>query len=126
MKTLINEVSETVKILENDLPNLTEKEIMEVLQTTGVEYYKKSPKTTITVGQSVQVFETGQPEHWNKITISKEFDLEINDQEEIDKLFSEIEEAHKKHSQSVIDNFPPRKFPTDIFFNGSKNKEERI
>lgn len=28
MKTLINEVSETVKILENDLPNLTEKEII--------------------------------------------------------------------------------------------------
>lgn len=102
--------------------NLTEKEIMEVFQTPGVEYYKKSPKTTITVGQSVQVFETGQPEHWNKITISKEFDLEINDQEEIDKLFSEIGEAHKKHSQSITSVKPTG----DIFFNGSKNKEERI
>lgn len=65
-------------------------------------------KTTITVGQSVQVVNIGQPEYWNKITISKEFDGDTHEQYEIDTLFEKVEEAHEKHSQSMVEtNFAP-------------------
>lgn len=59
-------------------------------------------KTTITVGQSVQVFNIGMPEHWNKITIEKEFEDISNEQVQIDLLMKEVEAAHQRHSQSVM------------------------
>lgn len=61
-------------------------------------------KTTITVGQSVQVFTIGQPEYWNKVTISKEFDGDVPEQYEIDTLFEKVEAAHEKHSQSFVES----------------------
>jgi len=57
-------------------------------------------KTTITVGRSVQVFQIGQPEYWNKISVSKDFPEDVNVQLAIDDLFLEVEEAHAKHSGS--------------------------
>jgi len=61
-------------------------------------------KTTITVGQSVQVFNIGQPEYWNKITISKEFEDISNEQVQIDLLMDEVKLAHEKHSQSMVES----------------------
>lgn len=55
-------------------------------------------KTTITVGRSVQVFQIGQPEYWNKFTISREFSEDVNIQKAIDDLVLEIDQAHNKHS----------------------------
>lgn len=60
-------------------------------------------KTTITVGQSVQVFEVGKPERWNKITISKEFEDISNEQVQIDLLMEEVKIAHDKYSQSFVE-----------------------
>jgi len=68
-------------------------------------------KTTITVGRSVQVFQIGQPEYWNKISISKDFPEDVNVQLAIDDLMAEVEIAHKKHST------PPT---ADTYFNVSK------
>jgi hypothetical protein len=81
-------------------------------------------KTTITVGQSVQVFNMGQPERWNKFSIVREFDNEVNELEAIDEIVKLIEAAHEKHSQSVI--FPQVPPSRDItFFNVTTQKEER-
>jgi hypothetical protein len=79
-------------------------------------------KTTITVGQSVQVFNIGQPEYWNKITISKEFEDISNEQVQIDLLMEEVKLAHEKHSKSVEVVHTPT---GDLYFNVTKNKEER-
>lgn len=60
-------------------------------------------KTIITVGQSVQVIQIGQPEKWNKVTIQKEFDGDVPEQYEIDTLFEKVEMAHEKHSKSFVE-----------------------
>jgi len=80
-------------------------------------------KTTITVGQSVQVIQVGQPEKWNKITIQKEFDGDVPEQYEIGILFEKVEMAHEVHSQSFVE--PPGKPKGDLFFNVTTQKEER-
>ena len=77
-------------------------------------------KTTITVGRSVQVFKNS--EQWVKISVSKEFPEDVNVQLAIDDLFLEVEKAHGKHSVTEV---APAKSNGDIYFNVSKNKEER-
>lgn len=64
-------------------------------------------KTIITVGQSVQVIQVGQPEKWNKVTIQKEFDGDVPEQSEIDILFEKVEMAHEKHSKSFVEEQKP-------------------
>jgi len=60
-------------------------------------------KTIITVGQSVQVVQIGQPEKWNKIIIQKEFDGDVPEQYEIGILFEKVEMAHLEHSKSFVE-----------------------
>jgi len=81
-------------------------------------------RTTITVGQSVQVIQVGQPERWNKFSIVREYDNEVNELEAIDEIVKLIEAAHEKHSQSAVaPQFTPK---GDLFFNVSKQREERL
>jgi hypothetical protein len=60
-------------------------------------------KTTITVGQSVQVFETGKPERWNKVTVSREYEGDIDEQLEIKNVLKVVTDAHDKYSQSFVE-----------------------
>lgn len=80
-------------------------------------------KTTISVGQSVQVFNIGQPEHWNKFGITKEFSSDVDDLKIIDELVELIKKAHEKHSTSLQQNNPPK---GDLYFNVTKQREEKI
>lgn len=62
------------------------------------------PKT-VTVGRSVQVIQIGQPESWNKFTISDQVDDEVETvQEVIESLYKTVCDAHDKHSQSFIES----------------------
>jgi len=80
-------------------------------------------KTTITVGQSVQVFNMGQPEHWNKFGIERTYDSEVDELAVIDELVSLMQKAHEKYSQSAV---APQVNPKgDLFFNVTKQREER-
>ncbi len=83
-------------------------------------------KTTITVGQSVQVFNIGQPEQWNKFGIEREFETEngVDELRVIDELVSLLKTAHDKYSQSMPQLHPATK--GDIYFNVTKQKEERL
>lgn len=62
-------------------------------------------KTKIIVGQSVQVFQIGQPEYWNKFGVEREYDSEVNELAVIDELVALMQKAHEKHSQTIVD-FP--------------------
>jgi len=77
-------------------------------------------KTTITVGQSVQVVNIGQPEYWNKISVSREYEGDIDEQHEIDNVLKVVEKAHERHSQSMI-NYPSRDI---VFKNVTTGKTE--
>lgn len=77
-------------------------------------------KTTITVGQSVQVINIGQPEYWNKISVSREYDGDIDEQHEIDNVLKVVEAAHQRHSQSMT-NYPSRDI---VFKNVTTGKTE--
>lgn len=77
-------------------------------------------KTTVTVGQSMQVLNIGQSEHWNKFGIERQYDSEVDELAIIDELVKLMELAHQKHSQSMV-SAPSN----DLYFNVTKNKEER-
>ena len=76
-------------------------------------------KTTVTVGQSMQVLNIGQSEHWNKFGIERQYDSEVDELAIIDELVKLMELAHQKHSQSMV-SAPSN----DLYFNVTKNKEE--
>lgn len=80
-----------------------------------------SYKTTISVGQSVQVFNIGQPEQWNKFAVTRDYDAEVDELKVIDELVELIKKAHEKHSASIQD-IQPR---GDLYFNVSRQREER-
>lgn len=80
-------------------------------------------KTTISVGQSVQVFNIGQPEYWNKFGITKEFSSDVDDLKIIDELVELIKKAHEKHSASLQQN---NISTGDLYFNVTKQREEKI
>lgn len=78
--------------------------------------------TNVTVGKSIQVFQVGQPEYWNKISMTANVEEQDDPQEVVDALFKDVNKAHQKYSQSEISN---GKNSGDIFFNVSTQKEER-
>ena len=77
--------------------------------------------TQITVGVSKQVISIGEAEKWHKISITADKDDIEDEQKVIDELFALATKAHDKHSQSMVSGVPQR----DLYFNVSKNKEER-
>lgn len=79
-------------------------------------------KTTITVGRSVQVFQIGMPEQWLKFGIEKDFPEDVNIQQAVSDLMFEVNTAVDKFSPQQPMTHPPT---GDLYFNVTKNREER-
>lgn len=75
----------------------------------------------ITFGRSVKVLEVGD-ESWNKAMAEDEVKEGETNAQAWERLVNEIYGVHEKYSQS----FTSTKQVGDIFFNVSKNREERI
>lgn len=70
--------------------------------------------TSVTVGESVQIFTgIGMPEKWNKISAIGELEEGDTIEDCIDQLFKKINVAHDKYSQSAI---PQQRQIGDIHF----------
>jgi len=75
----------------------------------------------ILIGKSMQVFQVGQPEYWNKCSVEAEIGESENVKEAIEKLQVLVDESLKRIAPEQS-QFNPK---GDIFFNVSKLKEER-
>jgi len=76
----------------------------------------------VTVRVSAQVINYGMPERWNVIETLVELEEGDTFEQAVDAAFEKVETAHGRHSQSVVSE----KQTGDIYFNGSKQKEERL
>lgn len=78
----------------------------------------------ITFGRSVQIIQMGQPESWNKAMAEDEVKENETEAEAWDRLVKAIYGVHDKYSQSFVE--PSGKPSGDLYFNVTKNKEERM
>lgn len=78
----------------------------------------------ITFGRSVQIIQMGQPESWNKAMAEDEVKENETEAEAWDRLVKAIYGVHEKYSQSFVE--PSGKPSGDLYFNVTKNKEERM
>lgn len=78
----------------------------------------------ITFGRSVQIIQMGQPESWNKAMVEDEVKENETEAEAWERLVKAIYGVHEKYSQSFVE--PSGKPSGDLYFNVTKNKEERM
>lgn len=78
----------------------------------------------ITFGRSVQIIQMGQPESWNKAMAEDEVKENETEAEAWERLVKAIYGVHEKYSQSFVE--PSGKPSGDLYFNVTKNKEERM
>lgn len=78
----------------------------------------------ISIGKSVLVYaQPGVPEHWVKMSVTGELGENENPSEAVGKLLLFVDEQLGKVLPKI--NVPPLNPSGDIYFNVSKNKEER-
>ncbi len=77
----------------------------------------------ITFGRSVQIIQTGQPESWNKAMVEDEVKENETEVEAWERLVKAIYGVHDKYSQPFVE--PSGKPSGDLYFNVTKQKEER-
>lgn len=77
----------------------------------------------ITFGRSVQIIQMGQPESWNKAMAEDEVKENETEAEAWERLVKAIYGVHDKYSQPFVE--PSGKPSGDLYFNVTKQKEER-